>query len=62
MAKQLSKRSQKNKTAIKDYLKGRGHKAVDVDIEIDGKRVVLALLQLHGVTDEQYRVAGGKDA
>jgi len=61
MAKQQpAKRGQKTKTAIKAYPKSRGHKAGDVDREVDARTVGPALLRLHGVTAAEYRVAGGR--
>ena len=60
MAKLVGKRTQKSKAEIKIFLKAKGHKVADVDTEVDGRTVSLALMRLHGVTVAEYRIGGGR--
>lgn len=54
-------RKRKTKTQIKNYLRDKGHKTVDVNREMDNRpNDVDGLLALHGVNEVQYRIAGGK--
>lgn len=55
MAKQAGKRTKPTKAKIKTWLKRKGHRAADVDREVDGKTIETALLILHGVTDDELR-------
>lgn len=56
------KRKKRTKAQIKAFLKRKGHRARDVDREIDGKDERDALLALHGVGPDEWRaaVAGGE--
>ena len=55
MAKQATKRTKPTKSKMKNWLKAKGHRAADVDREVDGKDVAAALLALHGVTTDELR-------
>lgn len=59
MSTKAKLRKDKTKAQIKTYLKGKGHRAADVDREVDGQTVVVAICRLHGVQVQEYRSAGG---
>lgn len=53
-------RKRKNKMQIKVYLRGKGHSNNSAN-KIDNKtNDVDGLLEIHGVTEDQYRITGGK--
>lgn len=53
-------RKRKNKAQIKTYLRGKGHSNSSAN-KLDGKASdVNGLLEIHGVSEDQYKVTGGK--
>jgi|694.fasta_scaffold11782_11 hypothetical protein len=58
----MAKRAKKTRPQIKAFLRGKKHKAADVNTQIDSKTAEGGLIALHGVSVDEYRGAGGKAA
>jgi hypothetical protein len=57
----MAKRVKPSKAKIKTWLKSKGHNSAATDREIDTKVGAAGLRALHGITDDEYRNAGGRE-